>query len=375
MTLKHEKQRGGDVRCSSHHVFWKEDGGLATQPAQFRRPKVNRRAIRWILPLTLFLLGLWVGTGFNLPAQFTGHLASLATARPAPDVYHPHISAAWYEADTRAVGAEALRWPISIPSLLREAASIWQARAELLQDGGAVAARGYTIYDWGTTSQIHFLTAALHNRLRAASGTWNEALAEQALSHYQGYPMSLHPSQGAVNPDDVRRILDGLPLPDEVFKGYRVFLLPYQLIDTAGLGMLNLAVLGAAAGPEHNSYTRTAYTLLHELGHHIHFRYMGRTWPKPSGVWNEYVEMRGIAAWSPSGPVGSDAWGLSPEETFAEDFRVLFGPPEANRVPHGTEYGDPRDDPETAAKLYEFIARLVNAEPGDPHDFDRRRTD
>ena len=66
-----------------------------------------------------------------------------------------------------------------------------------------------------------------------------------------------------------------------------------------------------------------AYIVAHEIGHVFHNQYM----PDGSGVWSRYRSVRGI----------TDEWIFSatslhpyrPKEIFAEDFRVLFGGPEA----------------------------------------------
>jgi hypothetical protein len=96
-------------------------------------------------------------------------------------------------------------------------------------------------------------------------------------------------------------------------------------------------------------------TLLHELGHHIHSRFMPFTAGLPGNLWDDYLGIRG-SEWHKAGAVNSAAWSDSSEETFAEDFRLLFG---KNQFYYGDiSLGDPRDNPETASRLRKFILGL-----------------
>lgn len=118
-------------------------------------------------------------------------------------------------------------------------------------------------------------------------------------------------------------------------------------------------MIGAAPGGVRTSPNRTAYTLLHELGHHVHFSYLDHA-PNSQALWDEYMKLRGIDDWSESGAVGTVAWSHSPQETFAEDFRILFGPGEVLSIPHATEYGDPTTLPDRGESVRNFIIRLIS---------------
>jgi hypothetical protein len=100
--------------------------------------------------------------------------------------------------------------------------------------------------------------------------------------------------------------------------------------------------------------------LLHELGHHVHFAYIDGN-PDKDVLWQEYMALRGIGAWSESGQVESPAWVQSPQETFAEDFRLLFGDASARHFPHGTAYGDPTATSDGGEAVRSFMLKLMTS--------------
>jgi hypothetical protein len=67
----------------------------------------------------------------------------------------------------------------------------------------------------------------------------------------------------------------------------------------------------------------SAYIVAHEIGHVFHNEYM----PDGLGIWNRYRSVRGITdEWIYS---ATSSHPYRPKEIFAEDFRVLFGGPDA----------------------------------------------
>jgi hypothetical protein len=67
----------------------------------------------------------------------------------------------------------------------------------------------------------------------------------------------------------------------------------------------------------------SAYIVAHEIGHVFHNQYM----PDGSGIWSRYRSIRGITDELVFSETASHPY--RPKEIFAEDFRVLFGGPDA----------------------------------------------
>lgn len=154
----------------------------------------------------------------------------------------------------------------------------------------------------------------------------------------------------------VLKELEESHLPPEFLAGFRVYLLPVGIPEVSGLGGTGFAMISAPENDD-KSFEQLRVTLLHELGHHIHSRFMPLMTGLPSPLWGEYLKIRG-GKWRNAGDVNTVAWSDSSEETFAEDFRLLFG---KNQYYYGDlSLGDPRNNPETAMRLCRFMLDLVN---------------
>jgi hypothetical protein len=96
-----------------------------------------------------------------------------------------------------------------------------------------------------------------------------------------------------------------------------------------------------------------AYIVAHELGHVFHNRYL----PSGSGLWRDYRAVRGITDESVFHDGAAHA--NRPREIFAEDFRVLFGGPDAYFAGHveNTQIAEPS----TVTGLREFYLGAINA--------------
>jgi len=92
-----------------------------------------------------------------------------------------------------------------------------------------------------------------------------------------------------------------------------------------------------------------AYLAVHEFGHNVDFRLMNKT------LWEEYKEIRGITdtrIYNNNSSISANR----PQEIFAEDFRLLYGPKEAMIKPHqNSELVKPNE----VYGLKEFFERLV----------------
>lgn len=334
-------------------------GGVQVTTRAVTRPhKADFLLYRFLLRLgALFLFAVAAGAFVSaIPYMHDANQRLQAVAPTAASFDFAQAQVYWTE-ETKRLAALSDRWPFSIPVLLAEAVSLWTEKQVTQWFAGEPAERGYVIIPPGQAGQLHLLSTSIDARLQALRGGRTAATGHDALRYYAGYPLSKSPGI-FVQAEEIRAVLDHLDVPDRVLRGYRIVLLPFVLQDTAGLGSRGQAVLGAAPANRSNPAERAAYTIVHELGHHIHFTYIDGRNPK---LWDEYMAVRGIKEWVPSGPVGTDAWSRSVQETFAEDFRLLFGPPAARSLSHGTEYGDPTRDFEQARALRSFLRRVMDS--------------
>lgn len=232
---------------------------------------------------------------------------------------------------------------------------------------------GFSVYDTRATGWLHVLSVALRTRedlvaaLRSPLVGWvsaaretavREAAVREADALYRlndGTPLYEADPSRLPQVDEVVSTLRAMDLPRPALDGYRVYLLPFSMGDVSGLGADGYTVVGAAAAGREVIPNQVPVTVAHEVGHHIQLAAMGATFRDNPAAWRRYMSLRGISRWTADGKVNTPAWAVSPEETFAEDVRVLFGPPAASQEPYGTAYPDPRNDPELAARLREFI--------------------
>lgn len=172
---------------------------------------------------------------------------------------------------------------------------------------------GFSVYSPMTTGRIHLLAAAITARKNPGEKyPYDELLGHQ-----------LHDENPDQYPDIKRviRLLKGIPMPKRALDGFKVYLLPYSMGDANGYGGDGYTFLAAAPAGETLIPNQLEVTLAHELGHHLHFRFMDRSTVQGQKLWDAYLKIRGIS-WKSGGEAGSKAWTLSSEEVFAEDFRV-----------------------------------------------------
>lgn len=325
-------------------------------PSPLPLPKAPSRVRRWLL-IALVLWTAAIAVSLVPPAAFRAHLHALEAVSRAPSHFDRTAALVWQSADIVATAELAEQWPFSLFRALGENIALALYRLSLLASIEANEL-GYRLFDVGITGQLHLIEAAQNARWSVIFGRGSPERSAQAFAHYWGHPLETNTWAVPVSAADVHEILGALDIDDRVFQNLDIFLLPYVLRDVAGLGARGRIVLGAAPGFRAASKERTVYALLHELGHHIHFRYLGPYFPLLPSRWDEYMELREIAIWTSSGRAGSDAWRTSTEETFAEDFRVLFTPPRYPVAPHATAYGDPRKMEDGGAALRKFIESL-----------------
>lgn len=330
------------------------------QQVASRRGIKQLRGVRFALSLFALFVGAFLLSGFYAAHTYVGNaMHMLDTTVPAVATGESGHMVAWWSADADHVEALVAEWPASLPTLIGEALLLWGEQFGLRNAESIDGAGGYTIVPPSSAGTLHLLSASIKARLNAIVHRWDRAQSDTDLTHLRGYPILLDGAVDAVDPDEVLRIIDELRLPASVFEGYRIVLLPFALERTAGLGAEGEAIIGAAPATGATNPHRTAYTLLHELGHHIHFTYMDNA-RNGDHLWDEYMKLRGIEEWIASGSVGTQAWFHSAQETFAEDFRILFGPREVRDIPHGTAFGDPRNLPDGGEAVRTFILDLIS---------------
>ncbi len=259
----------------------------------------------------------------------------------------------------------------------REVVAEVQAEAAFLRDIVAQleanpsyidAELGFSVYDARLTGWLHVSSIAARARDRLLARSSESALpARDALLRLSdGTPLSRADPTRLPEIQEVVETLRAMPLPRDAFAGYRIYLLPFSLGDTSGLGTDEYMLVGAAAAGRDVIADQIPVTVAHEMGHRIQLVCLGHSyWHNPIG-WKRYMDARGIPAWSDDGEVNTSAWAMSPEETFAEDVRVLFGPERAASEPHGSAYGDPRRDKALEAEVRKVILECAATMRGRP---------
>lgn len=362
------------VRQDSRHRF-------TTRP-----PFQWRRVLLMVLAACLAATALWTA------AWQEGQVGAPTTSRSQLDVaggsrnLHPTLAApmlqgcahgseigqgtdfaAWYESDAKHLAELARRVSMqdrqSISEVETEIASIREKIAWLEANPSySDLELGFSVYDTRTTGWLHVLSVAARVREELLMTRSEDAVPDANALYHLGDRTPLYEAAQDRLPEvaEVVDTLRGMDLPRAAFAEYRVYLLPFSMGDTSGLGARDYMLIGAPAEGRKVIENLIPVTVAHEFGHHIQLVSLGASyWDNPL-AWQRYMNVRGIPRWSPHGEVNTAAWAASPEETFAEDVRVLFGPDRAASEPHGTRYGDPRTDPALARE----IRKLVRAHAG-----------
>ncbi|HEX2952659.1 MAG TPA: hypothetical protein VHR47_01585 [Bacillota bacterium] len=175
---------------------------------------------------------------------------------------------------------------------------------------------GFMVYNPIKTGRIHLLAAAIAARKNPGK--------KYSYDELLGHHLTDEEPDQYPDPQRVIRLLKAIPMPKRAFEGFKVYLLPYSMGDANGYGGNGYAFLAAAPAGEALIANQIEVTLAHELGHHLHFRFMNRSTVSGRKLWATYLKIRDIP-WKNGGEAGSKAWTFSSEEVFAEDFRVWEG--------------------------------------------------
>ena len=219
---------------------------------------------------------------------------------------------------------------------------------------------GFHVYDKEATGWLHVLYKAIAVRENILSSHLDLSAVKGANTNelLDGTPLYEAASGMVPQVEEVVEALEGMALPAVVFHDYKVYILPFSMGEISGLGSRGYMLLGAPPVDCEVMENQTAYTVAHEVGHHVHMTFLGATYEENPSGWDEYMRVRGIPMWTAGGDVNSEGWFESTEETFAEDVRVLFGTQQAASEPHGTTYRDPRVDPVIAENLRLLLTNI-----------------
>ncbi|MBC7083218.1 MAG: hypothetical protein H5T95_06985 [Firmicutes bacterium] len=303
------------------------------------------------------------GTGGGEAASAAGEPVGVESPVDDPVIGQGPGFVGWFERDVEyleTLGRRASRWDGGLfREVRREIARLREIVAHLDESPSYRDPElGFLVYDARTTGWLHVLSVALRTREELVATRSVDAAIEgmDALYRLNDGTLLCDADPARIpRVDEVVSTLRAMDLPRPALDGYRVYLLPFSMGDVSGLGADGYTVVGAAAAGREVIPNQVPVTVAHEVGHHIQLAAMGATYRDNPAAWRRYMSLRGISRWTADGKVNTLAWAVSPEETFAEDVRVLFGPPAASQEPYGTAYPDPRNDPELAARLREFI--------------------
>lgn len=215
---------------------------------------------------------------------------------------------------------------------------------------------GFRVFAPETSGQMQLLAAGIAARSPGFSN----------VSWMSLYGLSLAPEPPDMHPDldEAVEIIRDLPLNAEALKGFEVYLLPYSMGDTGGIGGNGYTFIAAPLEGVLMVPHYLEVTLVHEIGHHLHFRYMPRTNSAGLQRWDEYLRLRDIP-WKGAGEAMTESWAESSEEVFSEDFRVWVG---SSRQKYFGDLAYPEPSPWTGEKLREFFLSLSEFKPTDSED-------
>jgi len=132
---------------------------------------------------------------------------------------------------------------------------------------------------------------------------------------------------------------------------YKVYIIQNKLKDYKSYSALSFLDNTAVVFGRYSelSDNMIAYLAVHEFGHNVDFRLMNKE------LWKEYKEIRGITDTKIYNN-NSAISGNRPQEIFAEDFRLLYGPEDSKVKSHqNVELANPND----VKGLREFFEKLV----------------
>lgn len=234
-----------------------------------------------------------------------------------------------------------------------EVASLGSARSTLLGSRPDYTSPrlGFSIRGAQNSAALYSIDRQIRNRVISMGGL-SARLETTQLHTAWGLQARATSALKVPTVTGVARAIESMALPDQSLAGVTIFIVPFSLESTSGLSWPGVIALGSRPLGYRSIDTQLEFTVAHEVGHILHYRYMG---PADSGAWREYMRIRRIPKWLDGGQALTAAWESSVEESFAEDVRVVLGGPASAEAEHGTVYGDPRDTRGLVSGLNRFF--------------------
>lgn len=245
----------------------------------------------------------------------------------------------WYQTDKAHMAALLQKYKGNSRPLIKILVTEWyEITAEL---GAALGecyrepVRQYLVYDAPTSGRIHVLSLARYYREKVLSdllaGTyptrgypdrWSSTPAGIPSSVSNGFSPASQPPDFGVN--DVVAVVNDFDLPPSTLRGLAFYILPFNLTGYAGSshtrflpGCEESIYLSASINKESPPL---AVTIAHELGHYIHYQYIG-TYERDPVKWRSFLNLIGEDDFQGS----SNRFEDNTEEHFAEYFRMVYG--------------------------------------------------
>jgi hypothetical protein len=240
---------------------------------------------------------------------------------------------------------------VSKAAIVTEIKAIEAKLGQAEANSGTMLSSGVRVYSAAETGRL----LALYQQLQERVDRLQTGRSGSVASRWRDVP--IHDGSGTYfGVAEVERALREFKAPAGLLQGLRIYLLPGTMPGISGMGQASYNLLAAESASSLTSVVQLRVTLYHEIGHHVHMTYMPTSEQAGRELWRSYLARRG-GKWHGPGAANSGAWGASSEETFAEDFRMLFG---TDQPYYGDlDLGDIRETPARAAAVKRFMTGLA----------------
>ena len=303
------------------------------------------------------------------------HPAPLWAANTSPNIAavysKPLPYDQWYQADKAHMSGLIQTYQGNRRALTKYLVKEWQEiTAEL---GTALSqcyldpVRQYSVYDAPTSGKIHVLSLAGYYREKLlsdllAGGHLTRQYPDRWSNNPAGFPSfvsngfspSAKPPGFGVN--EVAAVVNDFDLPASALQGLSFYILPFNLTGYAASSNTRFLPgreesIYFSAGINNES-PPLSVTVAHELGHYIHYQYIG-TYEQAQVTWRSFMNLIGQDDFN----VPSSHFQDHTYEQFAEYFRMVYGSPEG-RV--GMNYRCSAPNPLCKPDLLNGFKRIVD---------------
>jgi len=250
--------------------------------------------------------------------------------------------------------------------LVREWYQITVALRSALSECYREPVRQYLVYDAPASGKIHVLSLAKYYREKVLSDLlvgiyptreypdrWRSNPAGIPSFVSNGFSPAAQPPDFGV--DDVVAVVNDFDLPPGALRGLSFYILPFNLTGYAGSSHTRLL-----PGREESIYLSAginkespplAVTIAHELGHYIHYQYIG-SYEQDPVKWRSFMNLIGQDDFQ----VSSSRFEDNTEEHFAEYFRMVYGSAAARG---GSRFRTSAPNPLYRPDLFNCFKRMV----------------